>query len=94
MQKTPAVTESGNNSASGGYLLQVQSFSDEMSATGSVQRLNKMGHAAYIAETDVDGKIWYRVQIGGFPDRVAAQMARDTLSEQGIADTLIIKNGQ
>ena len=94
VQITPAAAESVNNSASGGYLLQVQSFSDEMSAMGSVERLKKMGHSAYISETDVDGKIWYRVQIGGFPDRVAAQTARDALSEQGIADTLIIKNDQ
>ncbi|WP_319409236.1 type II secretion system secretin GspD [uncultured Desulfosarcina sp.] len=94
MPITPAQTESANHRASGGYLLQVQSFSDEMSALESVERLKQMGHPAYIAETDVGGKIWYRVQIGGFPDRAAVQTARDALSEQGIADTLIIKNDQ
>jgi general secretion pathway protein D len=91
MSITPSAAESADSTASG-YHLQVQSFSDQMSAMESVARLKQMGHQAHIAETDVDGKIWYRVQIGGFPDRVAAQMTRDTLSEQGMTDTLIIKN--
>ena len=94
MQIKPFVAESVNNPAADGYHLQVQSVSDEMSAIESVERLKQIGHQARIAETDVDGKIWYRVQIGGFPDRIAAQMARDTLTEQGFTDTLIIKKGQ
>ena len=94
MQIKPFVAESVNNPAADSYYLQVESVSDQMSAIGSIERLKQMGHQAHIAETDVDGKIWYRVQIGGFPDRVAAQMARDTLTEQGFTDTLIIKNGQ
>lgn len=75
------------------YYLQVQSFADEFTATASVARLNRMGHPAQIAETDVDGKIWYRVQIGGFPDRPSAQQVQDTLLEQGITDTFIVKTG-
>jgi general secretion pathway protein D len=92
MQINPSAAESVGNRSADGYHLQVQSFSDQLSAIGSVERLKQMGHQAYITETDVDGKIWYRVQISGFPDRVAAQMARDTLSGQGMTDTLIIKN--
>jgi general secretion pathway protein D len=92
MQMVPADAQSKPSALAGGYHLQVQSHSDQMSAIASVERLKQMGHQAHIDETDVDGKIWYRVNIGDFPDRVAAQTARDTLSEQGIADTLIIKN--
>ena len=94
MQISPSAAESVTNPAADSYYLQVASVSDQMSAIGSIERLKQMGHQAHIAETDVDGKIWYRVQIGGFPDRVAAQMARDTLTGQGFTDTLIIKNGQ
>lgn len=94
MQITPTAAESFGSHSAGGYLLQVQSFTDQKTADQSVARLKQMGHQAHIAETDVDGKIWYRVQIGGYPDRTAAQMARDTLTEQGISDTLIIKMGQ
>ena len=93
MQIMPfAAGSASSSSEAGGYLVQVQSFSDQLSAIESVERLKEMGHQAHITETDVDGKIWYRVQIGGFPDRVAAQTARDTLSGQGLTDTLIIKN--
>jgi len=92
LQIKPSTAESVDDRSVNGYHLQVQSFSDELSAIESVEELKQMGHQAHIAETDVGGKIWYRVQIGSFPDRVAAQMARDTLSGQGITDTLIIKN--
>ena len=71
----------------------MQSFSDEQSALGSVDRLKQIGYPAFISKTDVDGKAWYRVQIGGFADRDAALLARDNLSGQGIADAFIIKSG-
>ncbi|BBO67450.1 type II secretion system protein GspD [Desulfosarcina alkanivorans] len=93
-QIPPAAIESAGSRTDGAYLVQVQSFADERSAIRSVTRLKQMGHQAHIAETDVDGKIWYRVQIGHYPDRATAQTARDTLSGQGMTDTLIIKNGQ
>jgi general secretion pathway protein D len=93
-QITPTAVETADGDSTGNYSLQVQSFSDEMSAIRSLDRLKQMGHQANIAETDVGGKIWYRVQIDGFPDRTTAQAARDTLSRQGIADTLIIKKSQ
>lgn len=93
MQIPPAVGAPERDMA-GGYLIQVQSFTDEMSAIRSTKRLKQMGHPARIAETDVDGKIWYRVQIGGFSDRTEAQSTQDMLSGQGFTDTIIIKNGQ
>ena len=80
--------------ASDAYLVQVQSFADEMSAMQSVAHLKQMGHPAHVTESDVDGRIWYRVMVGGFPDRASAQTARDALSTQGVVDTLIVKNGQ
>ncbi|MFO7713373.1 type II secretion system secretin GspD [Desulfosarcina sp.] len=92
IQMSPTPAEKAGGVETGGYHLQVQSFSDEMSALESVARLRQMGHDAIIKATDVDGKIWYRVQIDGFPDRAAAQKAQDSLTGQGIADTLILKN--
>jgi cell division septation protein DedD len=94
MQIVPSAAEAQPSVLAGSYHLQVQSLSDQMSAIESVERLKQMGHQAHIDETDVDGKIYYRVRIGSFPDRIAAQMARDTLTGQGFTDTLIIKNGQ
>jgi len=73
------------------YLLQVQSFSDETSAIASVDHLKKLGYPATIAQSKVDGKIWYRVQIGGFPDLAAARTTQEQLAEQGMLDSFIIK---
>ncbi len=95
MQINPDIAaDSAGSQSAGGYHIQVQSYADEMSAIQSVERLKQMGHPAQIAETDVDGKIWYRVQIGEYPDRATAQEAKDALSGQGLTDTLIIKNDQ
>ena len=73
------------------YLIQVEAFSDKELAIESVQRLKEMDYHAYITESDVDGKTWYRVQIGGFSDRAAAQTTRDALSDEGISEPFIIK---
>ncbi len=73
------------------YVLQVQSFADEMRAMESVARLTKMGHRASILESEVDGKIWYRVQVGEFSDQASASAAQDTLFDQGFADTIIVR---
>ena len=91
MQITPERLESLSGTETGSYLIQVQSFSDQLKALQSVARLNRMGHQAQVAETDLDGKIWYRVQIGGFTDWATAQSAQKTLIGQGIAGTLILK---
>ena len=88
------VPEPASDSPAGTYLLQVQSFADERSALDSQTALQKLGYPADITKTDVDGKIWYRVRIGGFADRPSAIAVRSTLAEQGFTDTLIIEEGQ
>ncbi|HSO19161.1 MAG TPA: type II secretion system secretin GspD, partial [Desulfosarcina sp.] len=75
----------------GSYFLQVQSFSDETTALASLAHLRQMGHPAAIDRSEVDGKIWYRVQIGGFTDLAAARLAQEQLVEQGMPDAFIIK---
>jgi len=94
MQITPGTAESAASPSADGYLLQVQSYADELSAIQSVARLKQMGHQAHIEESELDGKIWYRVQIGGFRDHASALTAQDALSEAGMTNTLLIKNDQ
>ncbi|BBO87462.1 type II secretion system secretin GspD [Desulfosarcina ovata] len=74
------------------YRLQVQSVADEQSALESMERLIRMGYPAHVTQIELANKIWYRVQIGGFADRISAEEARDALSAKGFADTLIIKS--
>ncbi len=90
-QFAPGAETSSMNQASENYLLQVQSYSDETSAIQSVEHLQQMGYPAAIATSELDGKIWYRVQIGGFSDIAAARTTQTQLAEQGMVDSFIIK---
>jgi general secretion pathway protein D len=78
----------------GAYYLQVQSFADEMNAIEMETRLNAMGYEAQIVETEVDNKVWYRVQVGGYPDRPSAKIAQESLVERGLNETLILHKGR
>ncbi|MGD8703860.1 MAG: type II secretion system secretin GspD, partial [Desulfosarcina sp.] len=89
---SPAAAPSTGDRSAGGYRLQVQSYSDENAAIDSVKQLQQMGHRAEVAPAEVNGKIWYRIQIAGFNDWAEAQTAKETLSDQGLADAFIIKN--
>ncbi|BBO80148.1 type II secretion system protein GspD [Desulfosarcina ovata subsp. sediminis] len=74
------------------YRLQVQSVADEQSALESMERLVRMGYPAHVTQIELANKIWYRVQVGGFPNRASAEEARDALSAKGFTDTLVIKS--
>ncbi len=91
-QALPEASAAPDSAAGQSYLLQVRSVADERSALESRAALKALGYPAYITETDVDGKIWYRVRIAGFADRSAALEVRGRLTEQGFTDTLIIED--
>ena len=91
-QTLPEASAAADTAAGQSYLLQVRSVADERSALESQAALKTLGYPAYITETDVDGKIWYRVRIAGFADRSAALEVRGRLTEQGFTDTLIIED--
>jgi general secretion pathway protein D len=76
------------------YFLQVQSFADEMNAIEMETRLNAMGYKAQIVETEVENKVWYRIQVGGYPDRASALKAQESLTEKGLNGTLILHKGR
>lgn len=82
---TPAVP-------SGPYLVQVHALTDEKSAVDAKDRLARLGYAARIVESDIDGKIWYRVQIGDGSRLDSARQIRDKLIKQGYRGILIIRN--
>jgi len=73
------------------YFLQVQSFADEVNAIEAVNRLEKVGYNAQVVETEVENKMWYRVQIGGYPDKATAQRAQKKLAQEGMSNTIIIQ---
>ncbi len=93
-QALPPAPQPAADTAAGPFVLQVQSFADERPARDSLSELETLGYPAYIAETDVNGKIWYQVRIGGFADRRSAIEVRSMLTEQGFSDTLILEDRQ
>ena len=78
--------------SSGPYLVQVHALTDEKSAVDAKDRLTRLGYAARIVESEIDGKIWYRVQIGDGSGLDSARQIRDKLIKQGYRGILIIRN--
>jgi cell division septation protein DedD len=77
--RSPAATKtnSGTNKASpaapGHFTIQVASVRDIKGAERMVARLRTKGYQAYQIRSDVAGRgVWYRVRVGGYEDRDAA----------------------
>lgn len=65
-----------------GWVVQVASFSDQGNATDLAKKLQGQFAASY-TPAQVNGKTWYRVNVGPFDSRQAAQSAADQLSQAG-----------
>ncbi len=75
------------------YLLQAGSFRNEAEADKRRASLLMLGMPVKIAKVPGKaGEIWYRVVVGPFAGKAAAQAARDSLRSSGV-DTLVIKQG-
>jgi general secretion pathway protein D len=88
----PIDPESLPAAISGPYSVQVHAFADQQSAMDATARLAGLGHPAKIVETDIDGKIWYRVQIGNGLELDSARGIRDRLIQQGYRGILILRS--
>jgi cell division protein FtsN len=63
------------------FSLQVGAFPDETSAAGLRLRLQQKGYQVRIATSEVEGRgTWYRVRVGSYADRTAAEDQRTQLS--------------
>lgn len=76
--KPPAASKTGSKpspaSTSGHFTVQVASVRDIKGAERMVARLRAKGYQAYQMRSDVAGKgTWYRIRVGGFEDRRAAE---------------------
>lgn len=71
---------------SGQYTVQVDSVTAQEAAESKVQTLKSQGQNAYWLKSNVPGQgLRYRVRIGRFPTRVAAQNFGARLKQQGVA---------
>lgn len=65
--------------AEAAWTVQVGSFSSSDNAEGLAGKLKQQGHAAFVSEFRDAKGMHYRVRVGGFADRDAAQVKADQL---------------
>jgi DedD protein len=90
----PTATAASNPSApavAGRYILQLGAFRQAANALWLQRTVRQRGFAAYIVPQESVGGILRMVQIGGFPDRVAAATGAASLRRQTGIVALIMK---
>jgi len=63
----------------GAFTIQVGAYKAREPAEALRARLAAAGHDAYVAEIDASGSVRYRVRVGSFATREAAQLAADKI---------------
>ncbi len=89
--KKPSAASSGASEKAGDeYTLQVSSFSDEKSATTMMDSLKSRGYAPTLSSAKLsDGKTVYRVRIGRYATREAADRAAERYHSEGKGTALV-----
>ena len=64
------------------WTVQVNAFPDEKSAKTWVDRLKDKGYNAYLSESRVQGRLWYRVRVGRFESREEAEKTQESLRKR------------
>lgn len=85
-----ASSASRNNAQQGNFILQIAAYSSENDAqTRRRQLVNSGVTNAYVESTTSGGKTAYRLRVGPFPTREAAQAAQTRLRSLGYANSFI-----
>lgn len=68
------------------YSLQIASYPEKDSAEADVKKMKQRGYAAFITSSELEGKgTWYRVRLGSFSNRAAAEkLQKELRSKEGI----------
>jgi cell division septation protein DedD len=64
------------------WTVQVNAFPDEKSAKTWVDRLRDKGYNAYLSESRIQGRLWYRVRVGRFESRDEAEKTQEALKRK------------
>lgn len=91
---TPNTAPSGNTSGNASadpfdYVVQVGAYRSSSEADAQKAKLALMGLDAKVSERDQSGRTVYRVRLGPFADKAAAERVRTRLESSGIENTLV-----
>lgn len=90
-RKPPTVSTANARSASGGFLVQIASYSAKGDADSRRDKLASQGITnAFVETASVNGKPTYRLRVGPFESRDAAQAAQTRLRTLGYGDGMIL----
>ena len=79
-------------SVGGAYTIQVAAFANRVSANGLVDRLISQGYPAYVSEPRLGGgSALYRVRVGVYPDRAAAETVGRQLEGEGQLEWYVVE---
>jgi cell division protein FtsN len=90
--KSGLSTPAGNSAAASDpfdYMVQVGAYRNNPDADAQKARLAMMGLDAKVSERDQAGRTVYRVRLGPFSDKAAAERVRQRLEGSGIENTLV-----
>ncbi len=75
------------------YTVQTASYQEKEMAEDEVKRLKQRGYAAFIYSSQLPGKgIWYRVRLGSFSNKAAAEKLQKTIhAKEGISPIITIE---
>ena len=101
-KKTVAKAETKNNSTvepvasskmqSGSFAIQIASYDQRSKAVSEIENLKNLSYNAYLDNTSVDGKQFFRVRIGPLLSREKASVILDELHENSrYSDSYIVK---
>lgn len=76
------------------YMIQISSYPREAEAKAKAQELVNKGYSAFYVPASVNNQQWYRVGVGRFETKVAAQEYQGKfMQESGVKSTIIQKIG-
>jgi septal ring-binding cell division protein DamX len=75
----------------GKYTIQIASYQNQVEAEKFAQKLKDQGLAAFYLEANVNGKMWYRVSIGTYPDLETAKEQKEFVQKQANIPSAIIQ---
>ena len=81
-----------NVTATGGWAVQAGSFGNEANARSVQDKLAKRGYHAFISRFQEHGHTFYRVRVGPYPDRAAAEQAVSGIARAFGGKAVVVAN--